>query len=389
MSVLVGCNSRIFDPMLEAGINVRTFRAYRDKYNFIPKSWPSKDSVPEARVMLSIRPVPGDLLAGRLDDQLKALIATAPPGVKLSAWHEASNLKGYPGYIRQDATMSAVHEYMQGLCRGSGVRYGSIICAVPSQVRSWMGAGLDWYGLDVYDFGGGQFRNWWNGGISKTKLFARLDNMLGTCRQLSGRDAPEIDICETNSPRQRYRADWFTLLAEWMSANGGGCLETFWNPTGPLSGRWLPDDGSTISALRSIAAALAARLTIVSRAAGRRSACWRAGVSLRRVRARTGTGGLAGAATGRRAQAGYRFAGSGDGALPGGDRDGRARDLPRLRAGRRRGGDGRRRGRLVRGHGPVPPSAGAANTAYGADRRAQGSVRRHARPVCAGKFSDR
>lgn len=239
-----------------AGINVRTFRAYRDKYNFIPSAWPVKETVPDARVMLSIRPEPDDLLAGRLDDQLKALIAAAPPGVKLSAWHEASNLASYPDYIRSDRGMSAVHEYLQELCRGSNVRYGSIICAVPSRVKSWMGEGLDWYGLDVYDFGGGQFRNWWNSGISRAKLFARLDNMLGTCRQLSGRDAPDIDICETNSPRPRFRADWFTLLSEWMTAHGGGYLETFWNPTGPLSGPWLPDDAKTIEALRAIAATL-------------------------------------------------------------------------------------------------------------------------------------
>ncbi len=240
--------------MHEAGINVRTFRAYRDKYNVIPVSWPTKESVPEARVMLSIRPVPDDLLAGRLDDQLRALIATAPPGVKLSAWHEASNLAGYPDYVT-DANMSAVHQYLQELCRGSNVRYGSIICAVPSQTRAWMGAGLDWYGLDVYDFGGGQFRNW-HGGISKSRLFARLDNMLGTCRELSGSDSPDIDICETNSPRPHYRADWFALLADWMSAHGGGYLETFWNPSGPLSGPWLPDDRKTIETLQSIAATL-------------------------------------------------------------------------------------------------------------------------------------
>ncbi|HET7016252.1 MAG TPA: hypothetical protein VFI65_20185 [Streptosporangiaceae bacterium] len=255
MTVLVGCNSRIFDAMHDAGINVRTFRAYRDKYNFIPASWPTKETVSDARVMLSIRPVPDDLLAGRLDDQLKGLIATAPPGVKLSAWHEASNLAGYPDYIRSDRGMSAVHEYLQNLCRGSNVSYGSIICAVPSKVKSWMGAGLDWYGLDVYDFGGGQFRSLWTGGISKSKLFTRLDDMLDTCRQLSASDSPEIAICETNSPRPRYRAQWFTLLAEWMSANGGGYLETFWNPNGPLSGPWLPDDSRTIDALRAIAAA--------------------------------------------------------------------------------------------------------------------------------------
>ncbi len=253
MSVLLGCNSKIFDPMREAGINVQTFRAYRDKYNFIPTVWPSKESVPGARVMLSIRPVPDDLLAGRLDDPLRSLIASAPPGVKLSAWHEASNLKAYPPHIKHGPTMSAVHEYMQRLCQGSNVLYGSIICAVPSKVRAYMGRGLDWYGLDIYDFPEGQFRKW-NGGLARDKLFARLDDMLATSRDLSGVGSPQIHICETNSPRTEHRGEWFTLLAEWMAAHGGGCLETFWKPDGPLSGPWLPDDASTISALRAIAA---------------------------------------------------------------------------------------------------------------------------------------
>jgi hypothetical protein len=251
VTLLVGSNSRVCDPMLEAGIGVRTFRAYRDQYNVIPTAWPAKDSVPEATVTLSIRPVPADLLAGRLDDQLKRLIAAAPPGVKLSAWHEASNLDGYPDYVTAE-TMTAVHRHMQDLCRGSNVRYGSIICAVPSATKEWMGTSLDWYGLDIYDFPEGQFRGS-GGGLSRDKLFARLDDMIETCRELSGRHAPEIDICETNSPRQGYRAEWFTLLAEWLNANGGERLQTFWNPSGSLSGPWLPDDQATISALREIA----------------------------------------------------------------------------------------------------------------------------------------
>ena len=256
MSILCGANSKAFDAMLDAGIDVRTFRAYRDRYNFIPTAWPAKQAVPAARVTLSIRPVPADLLAGGLDEQLRALIAAAPPGVKLSAWHEASNLDGYPDYITA-GTMSAVHEYMRDLCRGSNVRYGSIICAVPSATTAWMGTGLDWYGLDVYDFGEGQFRDRLTGRLSKSKLHARLDDMLGTCRELAGRDAPEIDICETNSPRQRHRAEWFALLAEWLDGNGGGRLQAFWNPSGSLSGPWLPDDTETVRALASIATAYA------------------------------------------------------------------------------------------------------------------------------------
>ena len=237
--------------MHDAGIAVRTFRAYRDEYNVIPAVWPAKPAVPDARVTLSIRPVPSDLLAGRLDDQLTSLIAAAPQGVKLSAWHEASNLDGYPDYISA-ATMSAVHEYMQGLCRGSNVRYGSIICAVPSKTKAWMGTNLDWYGLDVYDFSEGQFRDW-GGWLSKPKLFARLGDMLETCRELTGQESPDVDICETNSPRPRHRPEWFALLAEWLDGNGGGRLQGFWNPSGALSGPWLPDDSRTIGALRSIA----------------------------------------------------------------------------------------------------------------------------------------
>jgi hypothetical protein len=254
VAVLFGSNSRVFDAMREAGISVRTFRAYRDEYNVIPTVWPAKESVPDARVTLSIRPVPADLLAGRLDAKLQPFIAAAPPGVKLSAWHEASNLDGYPDFV-DAGRMSAVHAYLQELCRGSNVRYGSIICAVPSATKAWMGSGLDWYGLDIYDFGEGQFRDGSDGAISRAKLFARLDDMLATCRELTGRDLPEIDICETNSPRPAHRAAWLALLAEWLDRNGGGRLQTFWNPEGPLSGPWRPDDAQTIGMLRSLSQA--------------------------------------------------------------------------------------------------------------------------------------
>ncbi len=252
MTVLVGCNSNTFDTMHAAGINVHVFRAYRDQFNFIPTVWPSKETVPDAKVTLSLRPVPDDLLSGRLDSKLKPFIESAPPGVKLSAWHEASNLPGYRGVDFVNArNMSAVHEYMQNLCRGSNVSYGSIICAVPSQTKAWMGTNLDWYGLDVYDFNEGQFRSFL-GGINKARLFARLDDMRRTCQELSGQDSPQIDICETNCPRPRYRADWFSMLAEWMAANGGERILLFWNPNGPLSGPWLDNDGKTIDALRTI-----------------------------------------------------------------------------------------------------------------------------------------
>ena len=107
------------------------------------------------------------------------------------------------------------------------------------------------------------------------------------------------------------------------------------------------------------------------------------------VLARARVGGGAGATAGRRAPAGHRSAGRGDGPVRGRDRGRSPRDPARLRAGRCRGLHGRRRGRLVRRDGPVPPSAGAADTAHRADRGAQGSVRRHPRPVRARKLPQR
>ena len=42
------------------------------------------------------------------------------------------------------------------------------------------------------------------------------------------------------------------MLADWLHDNGGSRLQTFWNPSGPLSGPWLPEDAQTIDALRSL-----------------------------------------------------------------------------------------------------------------------------------------
>jgi hypothetical protein len=250
MAILLGANARAVEPIRGSGVRLDSWRAFRDSHNFIPAQWPVQQAVPGARVTLSLRPVPADLLAGVLDEPLRAFIAKAPAGAKLSAWHEASNLDGYPGYLTA-GTMTRVHAHMQELCRHSQVRYGSIICAVPSQTMDWMGIGLDWYGLDIYDFAEGQFRNR-NGSISARKLWARLDDMRHASQQVSGSQHPEIDICETNTPRVAYRADWFTLVADWLYRNGGSRLLSFWNPDGPLSGPWLPEDRKTVRAFQQI-----------------------------------------------------------------------------------------------------------------------------------------
>ena len=62
--------------------------------------------------------------------------------------------------------------------------------------------------------------------------------------------------------------------------------------------------------------------------------------------------------------------------------------VDRLRAGRRRGGDGRRARRLVRGHRAVPPPARAADPAHGDHPPPQGPDRAQPRRVRAGQLPD-
>lgn len=250
MSLIVGSNAKDFAAFREAIPAAAGRRVYYPEPNIWPSKWPLVDG---STAVLSIRPVPADLLAGKLDDSIRALCESAPVNADLNAWHEAGNLAEYAplGFITPPA-MRAVHQHMQHLVEGTPVSYGAVLCMPPNSMPQWMPGGLDWYGLDIYDFGEGQFRDA-RGGISKKKLFERLEDMRQTCRELTGRDAPEIDICETNDPRAGHRGEWFALLAEWLAGNGGGRLQTFWNPSGPLSGPWLPDDEETIGALRSLA----------------------------------------------------------------------------------------------------------------------------------------
>src|SRR5216683_1144679 len=63
-----------------------------------------------------------------------------------------------------------------------------------------MGTNLDWYGLDIYDFSEGQFREWLSGRISRTKLFARLDDMLDTCRELARQRRAHVASVALASP---------------------------------------------------------------------------------------------------------------------------------------------------------------------------------------------
>ena len=226
----------------------------------IPTEWPKRALLADGRpapVVLSIRPWPRDLLAGRLDKQIEALIRSAPRGSKMNAWHEniPGNPLDYPPEVNNPTVMRRVHAYLHRKCAGTHVRYGSIICGPAEQMPQWIGEGLDWYGVDWYDN-----PRYWNkdGTIDPARVLHRGHNNLATWQKLSGLRHPPILICESNSPFDWHRRNWFTLQARFMSENNGHSICTFWKAShgrrqGGLSGPW-PPSRPVIRRLRYLAA---------------------------------------------------------------------------------------------------------------------------------------
>lgn len=246
--MIIGSNASDFPAFQQAVPAAAMRRGYYPEENTWPKRWPVNTT---SAALISIRPNPNDLLRGKLDAQVKSLVESAPPGSCLNAWHEAGNLAEYNhlGYIRPHI-MNAVHARMQRLCAGTSARYGPILCMPPAAMGEWMPRGMDWYGLDIYDWP--QFRLPDGETDAHGRLSERLSGWLGAVRLASGQKYPKLSICETNSNRLGHRAEWFTALGGWLqSYPGGEHFLTFWSEAG--CGPWLPEDAKTIAALNRLA----------------------------------------------------------------------------------------------------------------------------------------
>lgn len=185
--------------------------------------------------LLSIRPDPQKLLAGTLDEEIKNHVRSLPQGSFLTAWHEANvNTAAQPGLPAK--TAREVHRYMHKLVAGLGVgvSYGIILLqGRPVVLESYTVTGMDWYGLDLYDFGG------------TTDPSDVMDRCFGAMPA-----GPRL-IAETNSAHVPHRPAWFREVYDWLAARQAIAMLTFWNPTGELSGPWI-EDPATIYALNRI-----------------------------------------------------------------------------------------------------------------------------------------
>lgn len=224
-----------FNAAMPAGLQ-RSVRIYYD-YGQIPQSWPNHTG--NAWVTLSLRPSrsAADLLDGKLDVQLKALIATAPAHSQLTFYHEnnSGNPLRYPRSINNPAAAVHIQRHGQRLCAGSHVRFGVVI--VGPAVDRWIAPGLDWYGVDQYLFG---TRYLTHGRLDARKLYAHLERDLAVFRHKSGRRHPQICIPETNAHPVHYQAGWFSELAAWAAEHNCHRIQTFWNGQQGDGGPWPP-----------------------------------------------------------------------------------------------------------------------------------------------------
>ena len=236
--VTIGVNRNDWTRFKAAIPRARDVRVYYDAENVFPATWPTRAK--GAWVTLSLRPKPADLLSGKLNARLKALLASAPAHSELTFWHEnepGDPLK-YSRSVNNIRTNIAMLEYGEKLVKGTKVKFGQIICAPAIRMRKWIARGLDWYGVDI--FANPNFENP-DKTLSKAKLWVRLNNDDVVFRAKTGRRWPAVRFDESNARRDSHRKNWFTYLAEWLRGHGGGRLLTRWTTTRTkLAGPWPP-----------------------------------------------------------------------------------------------------------------------------------------------------
>jgi hypothetical protein len=255
--VIIGSDLGSYDSIASALGSSYRFRGIRyyagggggAAVNVFPTPWPIYG--PGTRMLMSVYPDLRDLFAGRLDRQLSDMIASAPPGSMLNAWHEVLSLKYKPSYLTP-ANVYRMHRKMNTLCRGSQVTYGCLLGGGDlALLMRYVPPSLGFYGIDLYgNLGIRQHPRWQH-------PFQRWIQFRNLARAKVWSGYPSLVIGETNCPDQALRPAWFSLVASWLHAYGarGQAVFTFWaNPGFGLSGPWIPADKPTISALRSICA---------------------------------------------------------------------------------------------------------------------------------------
>ena len=157
------------------------------------------------------------------------------------------------GHTITAADQCNMQQYLQKFAKaqGSPVVVGAIDNSPWAEASPWMARGLDFYSMDVYE------------GEESEPVVVLNEWQDQVVTNGYGSSVATISVTETNckcegSCETTYMSDrkcYFNEIASWLAnqtRRGPRCFLTFWNPTGPLSGPWLPGDTATINALKNI-----------------------------------------------------------------------------------------------------------------------------------------
>ncbi len=256
--MIIGADSNVYDEIasaLGASCDFKGIRCYagggslgsNKGVNRFPTPWP--DHGKNTRLLMSVYPDLNDLLAGRLDKRIGEMIAGAPPGSMLNAWHEALSLPYEQRYLTP-YNVYQMHRKMYSLCRGSNVTYGCLLGGGDlTYLMRYVPPGLGYYGLDLYGNLSLRTHPRWEHARHRWIEFEEL------ARTKDKFGHPRLVVGETNCPVEALRPAWFKLIASWMNERDSRAkgLFTFWaNPGHGLSGPWEPSDKATIRALKEI-----------------------------------------------------------------------------------------------------------------------------------------
>jgi hypothetical protein len=252
--MIIGSDLADYDGIaseLGASVKFRGIRYYAGgggtNVNIFPTPWPLYG--PGTRLLMSVYPVVPDLLAGRLDDLILDMIAGAPPGSMLTAWHEVLSLP-YPQKYLTPPNVLLMHRKMAALCKGSNVSYGCLLGGGDlTFLMRYLPNNLGFYGLDLYGNLGFKLHPRWQHPFHR---WIQFRNLAKTKDKIHG--YPQLVIGETNVPDQALRGAWFETVASWVHGYGpnGAGVFTFWSDNAHLGGPWDPNDKATISALKAI-----------------------------------------------------------------------------------------------------------------------------------------
>lgn len=228
-----GCNQNQWDSVAPSVGPMTIQRSFKS----ISNGWPVAPV--GVATHWSTYPKHDDLLSGSLDSLYATALRNAPPGSLLTAWHEPELHSGRSTGPTM-AELADINRYLLAFTHAhtSNVLFGSVITAHAD--AGWCIPGLDFYGVDSYD---------WQGHADPATELSNWSARMP--------DGPRV-VAETNTMTASKRPSWFEGEYEWLKANGGIAMMTFWNPGGGLSGPFLPDDAATITILNQIAADVAA-----------------------------------------------------------------------------------------------------------------------------------